>query len=103
MRIGGIGGTALPAIPRRHAGPPETISRESTGQALIAIESTGATAEPLPRHHSAAFLAHLIATRMQAQQTRERRRAEPEQAVETYQSNSPAKRQAMGQTLLINV
>lgn len=35
-------------------------------------------------HLSAAFLAHLIATRQQAPQTRQRRRAEPEDAAALY-------------------
>jgi hypothetical protein len=55
---------------------------------LIAIEA------PVPsertarvtRHPSAGFLAQLIATQMQAPQTRARRRAEPEQATAVYRS-----------------
>ena len=38
------------------------------------------------RHPAAAFLAQLIATQMQAPQTRARRRAEPEEAIAVYRS-----------------
>jgi len=56
--------------------------------ALIAIEAPRRS-ERSPqstRHPSASFVAHLIATRMQAPQTRARRRAEPEEAMAVYQS-----------------
>jgi len=96
MRIGGIGGPAIATTP----GSSQAGSREASGRALIAIEATGATADPWPRHQSAPFLAHLIATRMQAPQTRERRRAEPEQAIESYRSSPPAHRPATARTML---
>ena len=61
---------------------------EARSTALIAIEP--------PRRHerfpqsarppSAPFVAHLLATRMQAPQTRARRRAEPDEAIAVYRS-----------------
>jgi hypothetical protein len=90
MRIGGVGSSTIsPTTTRRSAGEvhdeqaPETESR-----ALIAIEAPAASerATRLTRHPSASFLAQLIATRMQAPQTRARRRAEPEEAIAVYRS-----------------
>jgi hypothetical protein len=65
------------------AAPPETQST-----ALIAIEAPRRSERSAQSvcHPSAPFVAHLIATRMQAPQTRERRRAEPEEAIAVYRS-----------------
>jgi hypothetical protein len=63
-------------------------STEAPGAALVAIEPPRRH-EHFPqsaRHPSASFVAHLLATRMQAPQTRERRRAEPEEAIAVYRS-----------------
>jgi hypothetical protein len=61
---------------------------EAPGRALIALEppQRGERSSQLSRHPSAAFVAHLIATRMQAPQTRERRRGEPQEAIAVYRS-----------------
>ena len=90
MRIVGVGGS-IDAAPRARrdlgqttkADTPETESR-----ALIAIEAPAAGERaPRPtRHPAAGFLAQLIATRMQAPQTRARRRAEPSEASAVYRS-----------------
>lgn len=56
-------------------------------RALVPLTRTERrSAQRLPE---AAFLAHLIATRQQAPQTRERRRAEPQQAAALYRSRQP--------------
>ena len=47
---------------------------------------TNAAAKPLPRHRQVPFLAQLIANKDQHPQTRERRRAEPAQAIGAYQA-----------------
>jgi hypothetical protein len=82
MRIGAIGG---PAIPRRTADRREPTPETET-RALIAIEAPVATDRPLSRarHPAAPFLAQLIATQMQLPQTRARRRAEPAEAIAAY-------------------
>jgi len=64
----------------------EALSERQT--ALISIEPPRRSEQawrsgPRP---AAPFVAHLIATRMQAPQTRERRRAEPEEAIAVYRS-----------------
>jgi hypothetical protein len=89
MRISGIGAAAIGATPRRTAArllEPQTAATES--RALIAI--TPATQAERSwthtRHPGAPFLAHLIATQMQAPQTRTRRRAEPAEAIALYRA-----------------
>jgi hypothetical protein len=54
------------------------------GRALIV--TAPATAEPVALPRQAAFLAHLIATKEMAPQTRERRRAEPNEAIAAYRA-----------------
>lgn len=90
MRIVGASGPSISASAMRRtpgeAREPETIEHES--RALIAIQPLAASerAPRVTRHPGAAFLAHLIATQMQAPQTRARRRAEPEDAIAVYRS-----------------
>ena len=89
MRIAGVGGAPISATTRRstpeapEGGAPETESR-----ALIAIEAPRPSERTAPSAHrpAAAFLAQLIATQMQAPQTRARRRAEPGEAIAVYRS-----------------
>ena len=52
----------------------------------------------MTRHPAAGFLAQLIATQMQAPQTRARRRAEPGEAMAVYRSmtKSVSQRRAFG-------
>jgi hypothetical protein len=87
MRISGIGAAAIGPTPRRSA------TRQPEPQtALIAI-APAAQAErswTRTRHPGAPFLAHLIATQMQAPQTRARRRAEPQEAIALYRAATAA-------------
>ena len=90
MRIIGIGGgTISPTTTRRSASEArEEQASVTESRALVAIEAPAAS-ERMPRltrHPSASFLAQLIATHMQAPQTRARRRAEPEEAIAIYRS-----------------
>jgi hypothetical protein len=72
------------------------VAREATDGAAVQAESTALTpieparsnenAPRLTRHSCAPFVAHLLATWMQAPQTRERRRAEPDEAIAIYRS-----------------
>ena len=57
----------------------------SESRALVVIEAAEA-APAAPVYREAAFLAHLIATREHAPQTRERRRAEPGEAISAYRA-----------------
>ena len=65
------------------AGPAEAQSR-----ALITLEAPASSDRPPrnTRHPAAGFLAQLIATQMQAPQTRARRRAEHREATTIYRS-----------------
>ena len=86
MRIGAIGG---PAIPRR-ANDRREPTPETETRALIAIAAPAAADRALSRtrHPAAPFLAQLIATQMQLPQTRARRRAEPAEAVAAYRAHT---------------
>jgi len=67
---------------------PDQTAAEAPGHGLVAIDPPQRH-KRLPhstRHPSAPFVAHLLAMRMQAPQTRERRRAEPEEATVVYRS-----------------
>jgi hypothetical protein len=59
-----------------------------TGRALVALAPAAPHREPSPHHRQAPFLAQLIATKQQLPQTRERRRAEPAEAVAAYRAMS---------------
>jgi hypothetical protein len=86
MRIAGVGGAPISATTRRST--PEADAPETGSRALIAIEAPHRSERTPPSAHrpAAAFLAQLIATQMQAPQTRARRRVEPEEAIAVYRS-----------------
>ena len=64
---------------------PEGNNLPSTGRALVPLASgVSDSAPPRATPRPATFLAHLIATARQAPQTRERRRAEPSEAIAAY-------------------
>lgn len=52
----------------------------------LVVTVTPAAAQKSPVYREAAFLAHLIATKDQAPQTRERRRADPSEAIAAYRN-----------------
>lgn len=87
MRIAGIGGSGSMPI-NRHMEADAHQSNAEEPRALIAVQATTASEEAprVTRHPAAAFLTQLIATRMQAPQTRARRRAEPDEAIAVYRS-----------------
>jgi len=90
MRIVGAGGS-INASPIGQRGSGETRKWDASAaesRALIAIEAPRRVEHtPRPtRYPAAAFVAQLIATQMQAPQTRARRRAEPDEASAVYRS-----------------
>ena len=88
MRIVGAS-SSLPAVVRKTAGEARgSAAPEAPRSTLIAIEAPrrGERSPQLTRHPYAPFLTHLLATRMQAPQTRARRRAEPKEATAIYRS-----------------
>jgi hypothetical protein len=90
MRIVGVGGSfsSASAMRRGEGDAPESGAPESESRAVIAVESAAASERTprVTRHPAAGFLTQLIATRMQAPQTRVRRRAEPGEATAVYRS-----------------
>ena len=90
MRIVGVGGSISTAagMRRRPSEAHDAEAPEAESRALIAIEATapGERSPRVTRHPAAGFLAQLIATRMQAPQTRARRRIEPGEANAIYRS-----------------
>ena len=89
MRIVGASGPTIDASATRRKDDAHALEAPAAAsRALIAIEAPAAS-ERTPRatrHPAAGFLAQLIATQMQAPQTRARRRAEPEEATAVYRS-----------------
>ena len=85
MRIGEINsGTTRPAGLSAQASDASAPAAES--RALVAVTPVAAGSEPRANHRLATFLAHLIATKEQLPQTRERRRAEPAEALAVYRA-----------------
>jgi hypothetical protein len=86
MRI--VGASSVVSTVRRQTenDSPASGLPEAQRTALITVEAPRCEerAWPSAHHPSAPFVAHLIATRMQAPQTRERRRAEPDEAIAVY-------------------
>lgn len=99
MRIVGGGPIGSASATRRAPGDTrEPDAPETESRALIAINATAA-GERTPRgtrHPNAGFLAQLIATQMQAPQTRARRRAAPEEAIAVYEAGRFAGHRASG-------
>ena len=67
------------------------VAQENAGAAVtqsraLVVTTSPAAAPPVPVYRQAAFLAHLIATKAHAPQTRERRRAEPSEAIAAYRT-----------------
>lgn len=63
----------------------DSVNHESASRALIVTVPETAASQP-QNYRQAPFLAHLIATRELAPQTRERRRAEPGEALAAYRA-----------------
>jgi hypothetical protein len=87
MRIGKVNGSEF----RQPRSEVSTLGNdnESTGsesRALVAIDPLRACSGHTAGHRYAPFLAHLVATKDQHPQTRERRRADPTDAVAAYRA-----------------
>jgi hypothetical protein len=94
MRIVGIGssdirGATATRRTRRDRRAPENAETQS--RALIAVEATAPVerSPAMTRYPAAPFLAQLIATHMQAPQTRARRRAELDEVIAAYSAMGP--------------
>ncbi len=90
MRLGGIERTGFQ--PRRSQQGPLPGEQRPESHALVAAHPTRSPAvreAPLQRPQ-AVFLAHLIATASDAPQTRQRRRADPQDAAAAYGARAAA-------------
>ena len=90
MRLGEIRAAGPPSAAPTHSSA-ENASVEPSGHALVALKPVTAAPEPdtheRPAHYrQAPFLAQLIATKDQHPQTRERRRADPREAIAAYRA-----------------
>ena len=61
-------------------------AEHGTGNRALVVLAPAATPEPSTIYRQAAFLAHLIAVKDHLPQTRERRRAEPAEAIAAYRA-----------------
>lgn len=64
---------------------PPAVERERESRALM-VTAPAVSPPPPANYREASFLAHLIATKNHAPQTRERRRAEPNEAIAAYRA-----------------
>ena len=88
MRVDGIKATILGqpgGTPRDAALTP--VEHDGDSRALVVV-APSATHRPPANYRQAQFLAHLIATKDQLPQTRERRRAEPGVAIAAYRTTA---------------
>ena len=85
MRINGITESTVGRRTRRAAAD-GAGSEVTQSRALIVVEAPAPAERSFApsRRPAAPFLAHLIATQMQAPQTRARRRVEPQEAISIY-------------------
>ncbi len=89
MRLGEVN----KAFSHRHDAPSRGAEGErSASRALVALAPVTAAREASSDYRQtqylAAFLAHLIAMKAQAPQTRERRRVEPGEAIAAYRAST---------------
>jgi hypothetical protein len=86
MRIGQI--TTAGSRPSGRPAQDAEVTPAGESRALVALTPAVATYKPSDSRRQAAFLAHLIATKGQLPQTRERRRAEPAEAIAAYRAGA---------------
>lgn len=80
------------------------LAETGSSRAMITIAPASSVGhDPSPSYRPAPFLAHLIATREQFPQTRERRRLEPADAVRAYQTALSETTARTGQRLSITI
>ena len=87
MLVGEINGSQF-RQPDSAMSTPENDSEPegSEGRALVALDSLPGRSGQAATHRHAPFVAHLVATKDQHPQTRERRRADPRDALAAYRA-----------------
>jgi len=85
MRLGEINSAASRQSGPAPRGAEPMLAEQSAGsRALVALAPAAASREVPQAYRQAPFLAHLLAVKDQHPQTRERRRAEPAEALAAY-------------------
>ncbi len=100
--ITGIRSSIVSAVgrsPRNATSSPRKAPSTESSRALIPLEPVVSGDAPLRTRPQAAFLAHLIATREKLPQTRQRRRAEPQDVIAVYAAANAGPAAASGMTL----
>ena len=100
--VGGIRGSSVTATGRtsRDETPSRHEAKTESGRALIALEPIAPGDALLRTRPQASYLAHLIATKDKLPQTRERRRAEPQDVIAAYAAAEAGPAAPSGQTLV---
>jgi hypothetical protein len=88
MRVGGTREGRFGPNGRALHEPPVRATRESRALTVVGLP---VRREAAPARGDSAFLAHLIATKEQAPQTRVKRRAEPAEALAAYRATADLK------------
>jgi hypothetical protein len=88
LQVNGIRGSAVGHAGRGARDDDAAPRKAGTGRALIALQPVERAEPTMRAGPQASFLAHLIATDRQLPQTRERRRAEPAEAIAAYAAAS---------------
>lgn len=89
MRIGETDTSRLRhSNPAAHYPEPECEAASPENRALVAIDPLSDLSQRPAGYRYAPFLAHLVATKDQHPQTRERRRAEPNDALAAYRATA---------------
>ena len=100
--VSGIRGSSVAAAGRasRDETPSRHEAKTESGRALIPLEPIAPGDTLLRTRPHASYLAHLIATKDKLPQTRERRRAEPQDAIAAYAAANAEPAAPSGQTLV---
>jgi hypothetical protein len=99
--VSGIRGSIATKVGRapRDETPARHEAETASGRALIPLQPIAPSDTPLRTRPQAAYLAHLIATKDKLPQTRERRRAEPQDVIAAYAAAIAGPAAPVGTTL----
>ncbi len=99
LSVSGIRASTVGAAARGPRDEAASSLKAGTGRALIALQPIAPANSPARIGPQSCFLAHLIATDQQLPQTRERRRAELQDAIAAYAAANARAPSRTGRTL----
>jgi len=88
MRLEGLAAPLQQPNPADRQAEPDSATSSNESRALVALAPGAAQSERQAEHRHAPFVAHLLAVKDQHPQTRERRRAEPNDALAAYRATA---------------